>query len=161
MQLAIAGLVDERGDISRTKTIVDIDDTHVGRAGIEHAEKGGETTEGCSVADAGGHGDDRSGDETANDRRQRAFHAGAYDEDTGFLKMCALSQQTMQACDAHVSNELYGITHELSSDASFFRDGQIAGTGADYSNEARTRRRGTLMKRNTWWGSGLRLLDWR
>jgi hypothetical protein len=31
MQLTIAGLVDERGDISRTKTIVDIDDSHIGR----------------------------------------------------------------------------------------------------------------------------------
>jgi hypothetical protein len=67
--------VDAGGDAGGAETVVDIDDGDVGGATVEHAEERGDAAEAGAVADAGGDGNDRRGDEATDDAGQRAFHS--------------------------------------------------------------------------------------
>ena len=68
-------------DKTRSETVVNIDDCDIRRAGIEHSQKRGKTAERRAVTDARWHGDNGNFHQTADDRRQRAFHSGDDDDD--------------------------------------------------------------------------------
>ncbi len=57
--------VDAGSDAGGAETVVNIDDSDVGGAGIEHAEQRGDAAEASAVAYAGGDGDDWNGDKTS------------------------------------------------------------------------------------------------
>ena len=87
--------------------------------------------EGRAVADAGGHGDDGRGDESADDAGQCAFHAGADDGHFAALQRFVMGEQAMQAGDADIEEALDGRAEEFGSDGGFFGDREIAGAGAE------------------------------
>jgi hypothetical protein len=68
--------IDQTRGKAGSEPIVDIHNGDVRRAGVEHAEQRSNAAKRCTVADACGHGDNGYADESANDRRQSAFHAG-------------------------------------------------------------------------------------
>ena len=80
----VGGAGDKGGGVSGAEAVVDIDDSDVWGAGVEHAEEGRGSGEGGSVADGGGNGEDWDPDEAADDGGEGAFHAGADDDGVGF-----------------------------------------------------------------------------
>src|SRR5580704_3748333 len=69
--------VDQRGDVSCAKSVIDVDDADVRGARVEHAEQRGQALERGAIADAGGNGDDGYADEAPHHARQCTFHARA------------------------------------------------------------------------------------
>jgi hypothetical protein len=76
--------VDERGYISSSETIINVDYAYVGGAGIHHAEESCQAFEGCAVTYAGGNGNHRDSYESADYAGERAFHSGADYDYAGF-----------------------------------------------------------------------------
>ena len=62
-------LVDEAGGVAGTETVIDVDDGDAAGAGVEHRQERGDAAEACTVADAGGHSNDRLVNETTDDAR--------------------------------------------------------------------------------------------
>ena len=123
-------MVDAAGHGRGTEAIVDVDDGHAGRAGVQHAEHRRHPAEARAVADAGRYGDDRHADQAANHARKRAFHAGDGDEHAGPLQSILFAQETMQAGDADVVETINGVAHELRRDDGLFGDRQVGCAGA-------------------------------
>jgi hypothetical protein len=122
---------DEGGDDGRAEAVVDVDDGDVGRAGVEHAEQCGDAAEGCAIADAGGHSDDRRGHQSADDAGECAFHSRADDGGLAALQRFVMCEQAMQAGDADVEEALDRSTEEFRGDGRLFGDGKIAGAGTE------------------------------
>ena len=76
--------VDERGDVACTEAVINVYYADVGGAGVHHSEESGQAFEGCAVTDAGGDGYHRDSYEAAYYAGQRAFHAGADYDHSGF-----------------------------------------------------------------------------
>src|SRR3712207_1246319 len=123
--------VDEAGDEARAEAVVYVDGRDVRGAGVEHAEQGGDAAEGGAVADAGGDGDDGDGDEPADDRRQRALHPGADDDDARPAQPLALGHQAVDAGDARVPDALDAVAHRLGRQRRLLADGDVARPGRD------------------------------
>ena len=83
---AHAPCADPRREDACAEAVVDVDDAHAGRAGVEHREQRGEPAEARAVADAGRHRHHRRADQPADDRGQRALHAGDDDEAVGAVE---------------------------------------------------------------------------
>src|SRR5919197_442062 len=123
--------VDEAGDEARAEAVVYVDDRDVRRAGVEHAEQGGDAAEARAVADAGGDGDDRRGDQPADDRRERALHPGGDDEDARRAQALALGHDAVDAGDARVPDPLDAVAHRLGRERGLLGDGDVARAGGD------------------------------
>src|SRR6185437_16058418 len=129
-RLSVCGASDEGGRIGGTEAVVDVDNTDVWRAGVEHAEERGCSGEGGSVADGGGDGDNRHSDEAADDTGKRTFHAGADDDGIGGGEGVALGEEPVNAGDANVVDSGDLGAKEFGSNSGFFRGIEIAGPGA-------------------------------
>src|SRR5712664_180288 len=123
--------VDARGDASGAEAVVNVDDGYIRCATVEHTEQRGDAAEAGTVADAGGNGDHRHGDEAADDARQCAFHSCNADDDAGFGEFASMIEQAMDAGYANVIERLGAIAHHAGSEQGLFRDGNVAGTGGD------------------------------
>ncbi len=95
------------------------------------------------VSDAGGNGDDRNFYEASDDRRESTFHSGATDDDIGCAESVELGEQAVETSDSNIGDAGNFCAEELGSDSCFFRDGEIAGSCADYGYVA-LRWRGSL-----------------
>ena len=124
-------LIDERCHVGGAEAIVDVDHADVRRAGVQHAEKSGESVERGSVADAGGNRDDGNSHESTNHRGQSAFHAGTDDDDARFREHAAMGKKAMDARHSDVVKRLDVVAHEFGSDDGFLGDGNVAGSGGD------------------------------
>src|SRR5580704_3156624 len=94
--------VNARGDAGGSETVVDVDDGDVGGATVEHAEERGDASEAGAIADAGGDGDDRHGDEAADDAGKRAFHSGNTNNYAGLRQFFSMVEQAVNPGDANV-----------------------------------------------------------
>jgi len=72
--------IDLAGGVTRAETVVNVHHGHTTAATVQHAEQRRDAAEARAVADARRHGNDRFGNQTGDDARQRAFHAGDDDE---------------------------------------------------------------------------------
>src|SRR5262245_48471000 len=81
--------IDQAGHNGSAKAIIDVDDGHVGRATIEHAEQGGDAVKACAVADACRNGDYRYGDESSDHTRECAFHSRRDYKNSGTIQLFA------------------------------------------------------------------------
>ena len=93
---------DPGGEHARAVAVVDVDDGHAGRAGVEHRQQRGEAAERRAVPDAGRHRDQRYAGQPADHGRQRALHAGDDDEAVGVLEPVADVEQPVQPGHADV-----------------------------------------------------------
>ncbi len=129
--------VDAGGDAGSTEAVVDVDDGDVGCAGIEHAKQRGYPAEAGAVADAGGHGNHRRGDETANDARKGAFHSRNANDDAGLRELAfAVLEQAMNPGDTDVVELIDTVAHHLRGQKRFFGDGNVARAGGDNQDQA-------------------------
>ena len=117
-------------------------------AAVQHAEEGGDAAEAGAVADAGGHRDHRHADETGDDARQRAFHAGDDDDHARGRQPGALAQHPMETGDAHVVHPLHLVAHQLRRARRFFRDEQVGGPRRRHDDGPLSRRDVLLSKRD-------------
>ncbi len=153
---AFGGSCDEGGGIGGAEAVVDVDYGDVGGAGVEHAEEGGGSAEAGSVAYGGGDGDDGDSDEASDDRGERAFHSGADDDGVGGGELVADCEEAVDTGYADVVEAGDPGVEELGSDRGFLGDGEVAGSGADYSYVAMSCRMDGLAEGD---GPGLRVMD--
>src|SRR5688500_6819879 len=99
-----------RGE-ARAEAVVDVYYCDVGGAGVQHSEQGGEAVEGGAVAYRRRKRDHGDGDEAADDRGKRAFHAGGDDDDPGILEAFAFAEDAVDAGDAGVPHALDAVAH--------------------------------------------------
>ena len=85
-------MIDERSDASGAEAVVDVDDGDIGRAGVQHTEQSGNSTERRAIADAGGDCQHWGVDQAGDDGWQGALHAGADDEQKQRLREATVSQ---------------------------------------------------------------------
>lgn len=129
--------VDAGGDAGGSKAVVNVDDGDVGSAGIEHAEKRGNPTEAGAVADAGGHGNHRSGDQAADHAWERTFHARNANDDAGLGEFAfTMLKQAMNAGDTDVVELIDAVAHHTRGEQGFFRDWDVASPGGNDENQA-------------------------
>src|SRR5690242_13808178 len=121
---------DQRGVDGGAEAIVDVDYGDVGRAGVEHAEHCGKAAEGCSVAHACGHSNNRRRDKATNYAGQRAFHAGADDCDLAALQRLMMREQAVQAGDTDIEVALDRRSEKLRRSRGLFCNTKIAGPSA-------------------------------
>src|SRR6266516_2172071 len=94
--------VDAGGHAGGAEAVVDVDDGDVGGATVEHAEESGDAAEACAIADAGGNGDDRHGDEAADDAGKGAFHSGNTNNHARLRQFFSMLEQAVNPGDANV-----------------------------------------------------------
>src|ERR1700683_1083317 len=68
--------VDAGAHASGTEAVVDVDDGHIRRATVEHAEQRRHAAETGAITCAGGHRNRRHAHQAADDARKRSFHSG-------------------------------------------------------------------------------------
>lgn len=122
------------GDVGCAESIVNVYDTDVRRARVEHAQQSGDPTECGAVAYAGRNSDDRSSYQASNDAGKRTFHSSADDNDAGTRKDVGLGEDAVQASDANVDDAIDCKTKILGSNRGFLCDRQVTGSGADDSD---------------------------
>ena len=130
--------VDLAGGVTSAETVIDIHHSDATATGIQHAEQRGQSAEVRAVTDAGRHGDQWATHQSRDDTGQRAFHPGNHDDDIRLLDLIELSDESVQAGDAHIVNAFDVVAHDFSSDDRFLGDGYIARSGADDGYRSRT-----------------------
>src|SRR5512146_1085041 len=123
--------IDHGGDVSGAEPVVDVHDSHVGSAGVYHAEQRRQSAEGCAIANAGGNGDDRYADEAADDAGQCPLHSGANHDHACVGEFQFVSKETVNSGDANIVDSANVIAHQLGCNRGFFGDRDVAGSGAD------------------------------
>jgi hypothetical protein len=93
---------DARSGIGGAEPVVDVDDSHAGGATVQHAQKRSDAAKACTVADAGGDGDDGHAYDPAHDRRQRALHSSHYDHHCGPCEHITARQQPVDSRNADI-----------------------------------------------------------
>jgi len=126
--------IDAGSDAGGAEAVVDVDDGNVGGTGVEHAEERRDTAEAGAVSNAGGHGDDRGGDEAADHAGQSALHTRDADDDARFGKRGAMLEQAMNAGDTDVIEMAGSIAHQAGGEQGFFGDGNVASAGGNNEN---------------------------
>ena len=89
-----------------------------------------------AVSHAGGHGDHRAGDQTADDAGQRAFHAGADHHHARLGQPLAIAHQAVNAGDSDIVDGVHFVAHQFGGDLGFLGHRDIAGAGADHGDPA-------------------------
>lgn len=138
--------VDLSGGVTPSEAVVDIANRHATAAGIEHAEQCGQSAEVGAVSDAGRDGNDRAGHEAGDHAGEGTLHAGDDHEDIGAAEGVEASQETVQSCHPDVVDTFDVISHEIGGDCGFLGDGEIAGAGAQDSDESGKFTQGGLLK---------------
>jgi len=128
--------VDEAGDKSSPKTVVNVNDGDVGRAGIEHSEQRRDAVETGSIADAGRDGDDRHPDQSTDDGGEGAFHPGDTDDDPGRLKKLATAEDPVNPRDADVEEAFEAIAHQFDGQRRLIGDWDIGRSRGDNGDQA-------------------------
>ena len=126
---------DQPGDVARLEPRVDVDHGNV-RAAIEHAEQSGDAGEGCAVADAGRHGDDRTGNPAADHGGERSLHAGGDDHRIRVSQTRQLLQDPPRTGDAHIGDEFTLDVHPPERLHRFLGHGSITRAGSDDDDAA-------------------------
>ena len=121
--------------VTGAETVVNVHHGHAAGATVQHGEQRGDAAKARAVADARRHGDDRFGDESGDDARQRAFHAGDGDDDVRLLKRFHPREHPVQAGHADVVDALHAVAHDFGGDGGFLGHRQIARAGADDGDE--------------------------
>ena len=129
-ELPGGGACNQCGCVCRAETVVDIDDTYIGGAGVEHAEEGGGSGEAGPVSHGGRDSDDGDGDEASYYGGESSLHAGADDDGVGFCELVANAEEAVEAGYAYVVKSKDAGAEELGGDGGFFGDGDVAGACA-------------------------------
>ena len=91
--------------------------------------------EGRAVADTRRHGDDRLVRQSADDARERAFHAGDNDDDVGRLDVRPVGEEPVDA--RYVVVHLDHVAIEVRCEARFLRHGDVARAGRQDEDHVR------------------------
>src|SRR6266550_57213 len=128
--------VDAGGHAGGAETVVDVDNGDVGGATVEHPEECGDAAEAGAVADAGGNGDDRHGDEAADDAGKRAFHSGNTNNHARLRQLFSMLEQAVNPGDANVVQMLGAVAHHAGRQERLFRDGNVARPGGNHEDRS-------------------------
>lgn len=123
--------VDLAGGVAGPETVVDINDGDTTATAVEHAQQGGDASEACAIANAGGYGDYGAVDKSGHDAGQGAFHAGHYHEDIGLEEVGMAAENSMKSGYSNIEDALDLIAHDIGGDGGFFSDGYVTGPGAE------------------------------
>ena len=121
---------------ARAVAVVDVDHGDAGRAGVEHAEQGGDAAERGAVPDARGDRHERDAGQAADHGRQGALHAGDDDQAVGDGEPVADREQPVQAGHAHVVDPVDRGAVHAHGQRGLGRDGGVGGAGADDRDRA-------------------------
>src|SRR6266704_2790251 len=92
-------------------------------------------TQARAVAYARGDGDDRNGNESADDAGKRAFHSSHTDDHASLSQLAlAVFEQAMNACYADVVERFCAVAHHTRREQRLLRDGDVAGARGDDEN---------------------------
>src|SRR6266550_1790623 len=128
--------VEAGGHAGGAKAVVDVDNGDVGGATVEHPEERGDATEAGAVADAGGNGDDRHGDEAADDAGKRAFHSGNTNNHARLRQLFSMLEQAVNPGDANVVQMLGAVAHHAGRQQRFFRYRNVARPGGNHEDRS-------------------------
>src|ERR1700681_2060840 len=132
---AESAAVNERGDVARAESVIDVDYADIRGAGVHHPEQSGEAFEGCAITYTGWNGNHRDAYQAADYARQRAFHSGADYDHTRLCERSAMRQQAVDARDSDIIDMLNVIAHQFRGDDCFFGDRDVAGScGHDHDH---------------------------
>src|SRR6266581_1610127 len=105
------------------------------RAEIQTKKVRGDASEARAVADARGNGDDRNGNESADDAGKRAFHSSHTDDHASLSQLAlAVFEQAMNACYADVVERFGAVAHHTRREQRLLRNGDVAGARGDDEN---------------------------
>src|ERR1041385_1045066 len=128
--------IDEARDEACAESVIDVHDSHIRRARVQHTEQRRDTSKRCAISDAGWHSHHRNAYEAADDGGQRAFHARRNDHDARALQQAALGEYAMNSSDAGVPDTIDDVPHRFRRECGFFGDGDIARAGCDDCDRA-------------------------
>src|SRR4029077_1195154 len=132
---AESAAVNERGDVARAESVIDVDYADIRGAGVQTPEQSGEAFEGSAITYAGWNGNHRNSYQATDYARQRAFHSGADYDHTRLRERFAMRQEAVDACDSDIIDMLNVVAHQFRCDDCFFRDGDVAGScGHDHDH---------------------------
>ncbi len=120
---------DQAGQETGFEAGVDVDDRDVVRTTVEHRQQRRNAAEVGAVADARRHGNDGARHVSANDARQRAFHAGHDDNCIGVFEIGESSRKTVRTGDTDIVDHGHRDAHPIERFAGFLGDRQVAGAG--------------------------------
>src|SRR3989442_1347751 len=118
-------------DEACTKTVVDIHYRHIRSTRVEHAEQRRQTIKRSSVPDPGGHCYDGNRNQSADNRRQRAFHPGDNNDHSSRFEIWPSSEQPVNAGHANVVDARHPVAHRGGGNGGFFRDRNIGCSRGD------------------------------
>src|SRR6266480_4048560 len=128
-----SNLRDEVIDLARlvrgAVAVVDVDDRHPRRAGVEHRQKSRDAAEGRAIPHARRHRDHGPVNEASDDTRQRPLHAGDGDDRVGVGQEVVVPEQTVEPGDATVIDALDPVAERLGDERRLFGDRQVGGPG--------------------------------
>lgn len=127
---------DHAGDVAGFEAGVDVDDTNIGGAGVEHSKERGDAAKAGAIADAGGDGDDGTGDMSADDAGERSFHTGDHDNGVGFSNAVEFSEQPLWTGDADIDDQIGVRPHPIRRFANFLGNRQVTGSGGNDGHDA-------------------------
>ncbi len=123
--------IDQRRQMARAETVVDVHHGHAGRATVEHGEQGGDAAEAGPVADGCGHGDHRRIGQPAHHRGQRTLHPRHHDDHIGLLDGRHMGKEPVQPGHAHIADFVGPVAHQVQGQGRLFQHRQIAGARTD------------------------------
>src|ERR1017187_271997 len=127
--------VDERSDVARAESVIDVDDADVRGAGVHHSEQSSKALEGCAITYARRNGNHRDADQASDYAGQRAFHSGADYDHARLGERPAMRQQAVDAGDSNVVDMLNVVAHQFRGDDCLFGDRDVAGSrGHDHDD---------------------------
>src|ERR1700687_2615828 len=133
---AESAAVNERGDVARAESVINVDYADIRGAGVHHPEQSGEAFEGGAITYAGWNGNHRNSYQAADYARHRAFHSGADYDHTRLRERSAMRQQAVDARDSDVIDMLNVIAHQFRGDDRFLGDRDVAGSGGHNHDHA-------------------------
>src|SRR5260370_37598256 len=113
---AESAAVNERGDVARTESVIDVDYADIRGAGVHHPEQSGEAFEGSAITYAGWNGNHRNSYQATDYARQRAFHSGADYDHTRLRERSAMRQQAVDPRASDTMEVLNVIADQFGGD---------------------------------------------
>lgn len=126
--------VDLSRGVARTKAIINIHDRHAAAATVQHPEQRRETAKARAVTNAGRNGNHGLRNQTSDDARQGAFHAGNDNDNIRAAESFQTIKEPVNPGDADIANALDPVAHNLSSNRCFLGYRQIARARARNGN---------------------------
>lgn len=101
----------DSGQIPSLKPRVDIDDSDVRRAAIQHRQQRCHALERGPVTDAGRHGEDRATDPATDNRGEGSLHPGYDDQGIRLLESRHLLEQPLWSGNSDIGDEIALDSH--------------------------------------------------